>query len=105
MKSIAIIALVQNTSAIQLNAEFVNLAQGADINELGILGGNSGGNQEQSELGGMPNELGFGGGGQEMDELGLGPPPVSGASMKNVATGAPPPGFAEYMKKKAEKAN
>jgi len=53
----------------------------------------------------MPNELGFGGGGQEMDELGLGPPPVSGASMKNVATGAPPPGFAEYMKKKAEKAN
>jgi|TARA_B110001450_G_C17510659_1_gene436230 hypothetical protein len=47
----------------------------------------------------------MGGGASEMDELGLGPPPqTEGASMKNVVTGAPPPGFAEYMKRKAEKA-
>jgi len=37
--SIAIIALVSNTSAIQLKDQFVGLAQAGDeMNELGILG-------------------------------------------------------------------
>ena len=110
--SIAIIALVQNTSAIQLKDQFVNLTQvrgdpmdelggmmGGGVSELGILG----------DTGGMPSELGFGAPAtstnSEMDELGLGPPKQpEGASMKNVITGAPPAGFADFMRLKAEKA-
>jgi len=78
--SIAIVALVSNTSAIQLKDQFVNLSQGVNTGmpeELGILG----------DTGAMPSELGFGAPapGSELDELGIGPPPQpEGSSMKNV---------------------
>ena len=74
--TIAIVALVQNTSAIKLNQKFVSLAQsgGFDVGELGILGGNSGANPEMSELGGLIPSAPAAPMNNEMDELGLGPP-------------------------------
>ena len=77
MKStIAIIALVQNTSAIQLKdqEQFVNLVQADPMDELGLLGSHSGGNPEMGELGGTGTGGMSGTGADPMDELGLGPP-------------------------------
>lgn len=88
--TIAIIALVQNLSAIQLKDQFVSLAQDSHITELGILGAYSGGNQE--------------GGSDEADELGVPKEHDEDTSFKDVETGAPPPGFAAFMKKKADDA-